>query len=98
MIFPHLMRYLSPLDEKRNLHKPASSSTQKRVVYTLRLPSSDLDLLDREIVSIGCHRSGQQLDETSVLCRLKVLFDVLGSEKYFRSVSATGLVQIEVCR
>ena len=59
---------------------------------------SALDLLSREVVNIGSHCMGQQLEETLLLCRLIKLFGILGSEKWFRSDSAAGLVQIEVCR
>ena len=45
-------------------------------------------------MSIGCHRLGQQFE--LLLSQLKVLFGVLGSEKEFRSNSATGLVEIEI--
>ena len=65
-------------------------------MYTHRLQFSALDLLSIEIINIGCHRLGQQLEETWLLCRL--LFGVLGSEKWFQSDSAAGQVPIEVCR
>ena len=96
--FRRWLHYLSPLGAKRNLHKSASFSPQKRGVYTHRLLFSALDILSREIVNIGCHRLGKQLEETLLLRRLIKLFGVLGSEKWFRSDSAAGLVQIEVCR
>ena len=60
-----------PVDAKLNLHKSASSlraqvSDQKLVVYTRELLSSALDCRGRKILSVGCHRLGQQLKEKSL--------------------------------
>ena len=53
---------------------------QKPVVCTRRLLFSALDPLAREIIGIGCYRLGQQLEKTSLLCRLKALFGGRGSK------------------
>ena len=79
--FRRWLRYLSPLQAKRNSLKSASFSPRKRAVHTRILLFCALDLLVREIVNIGCHRLGQQLEETSLLCLLMKLLGVLGSEK-----------------
>ena len=67
-----LLRCPSRPYAKRNLHNLASSPTHKRVVYTRSHLSSALYLLARKIVSIDCHRLGQELGEALLLCWLKV--------------------------
>ena len=55
-----------------------------------------LELLASEIVSINCHRVGEQLEKTFLLCRLRALIGVPGSKKSIQSDIEAGVAQIEV--
>ena len=91
-------RNLSLLNAEPSLHKSASTLPLKLFVLTRKFPSSDVELLETEILSNVCHRWGQQIVETSLLCRMEALSGVLGSAKNYQSDPAIDMVQIEFCR